>query len=599
MLHENSGDSILLARLSRRRMLKSAAMLGLSAPVIGTLLAACADDDTDDTAPDTAPDTDDDDEAATDDEPVDADDDEPDDTPADDRYGGTLNYGTLGNVDFGSLDMTTTTGTFDLEIGRALNDAYVHLLEDESFAPGLAESWEISDDALIYTFKLREDVIFHDGTELDADAVKFNFDRMTDRETNPGGLSYSYLGAGATYGGCEVIDPYTFELTMTEPNAIFMFRMRRRYLSPQSPTAIEEYGDEYFRNPVSCGPFRLANWEEDSEIALEAFEDYNWGPPELFENTGRPYLDRVVHRVYRDLSTKATSLEAGEIDMAARLLPEDVVRLQDHPDIEVVIREQTGQSTFLSPNVERFPTSEPEVREAIAWAIDRESLSESIFFGLEPPAYHIFTPDMWSFDSSLEDLFGYDPDRSREILEEAGWEPGGDGIYERDGERLELIYILDDLTLPVGQFIQAQLLDVGMDVQLETLAGAGLLESQLAGDHHITGGMGGWIQEDPDVLRNWIHSSLIGVRQNYTRVSDPDLDQLLEDGLKFTGDIRSPEREALYQEAQSMILENYYIVPLYYRRSYEAHWPHVNVDNIGYDPYGTYHDWSDVWLSDD
>jgi peptide/nickel transport system substrate-binding protein len=596
-----NADSLMSERYSRRQLLRRAAVLGVSMPVVGSLLLACGDDD-DVTEPDTdpvdEPDDDDDGTPEPDDDDDEPEDDDTADAPEGERYGGVLRYGTLGNVDFGSLDMTTTTGTFDLEIGRALNDAYVHMIEGEEFVPGLAESWEISDDALEYTFKLREDIVFHDGTQLDAEAAKYNFDRMTNRETNPGGISYSYLGAGATYGGCDVIDDYTFRLTMTEPNAIFMFRMRRRYVAPQSPTAIEEHGEEYFRNPVGVGPFKLLRWEEDSEVVLEAFEDYNWGPPEIFENTGRPYLDQVVHRIFRDLSTKATALEAGELDLAARLLPEDIIRLQDDPDIEVVIRDQTGQATFLSCNIDRYPTSEVEVREAIAWAIDREALTESIFFGLEVPAYHVFTPDMWSYDASLEDLFGFDPDRSIQVLEDAGWEVGNDGIREREGERLELLYILDELTLPVGQFIQAQLLDVGIGVQLETLAGAGLLEAQLAGQHHITGGMGGWIQEDPDVLRNWIHSSLIGVRQNYTLVNDPELDQLLEDGLKFVGDIRSPEREALYQQAQAMILEPYYVVPLYYRHSFEAHWPYVNVDSIGYDPYGTYHDWNDVWIDE-
>ncbi len=171
--------------------------------------------------------------------------------------GGTLTYGTLGDFGYGSIDMTTTTGTYDLEIGRSLNDPYIWLTPDGQFVPGLAQSWEASADALAYTFKLRDGLKFHDGTTLDAAAAKANFDRMTSRETNPSGLSYSYLGAGTSYGGCDVVDALTFKITLKQPNAIFLFRMRRKYVSPQSPAAITKYGKDYFPQPGWSGSIQI------------------------------------------------------------------------------------------------------------------------------------------------------------------------------------------------------------------------------------------------------------------------------------------------------------------------------------------------------
>lgn len=508
--------------------------------------------------------------------------------------GGTLTYGTLGDFGYGSIDMTTTTGTYDLEIGRSLNDPYIWLTPDGKFVPGLAQSWEISTDALAYTFKLRDGLKFHDGTTLDAAAAKANFDRMTSRETNPSGLSYSYLGAGSSYGGCEVVDPLTFKITLKQPNAIFLFRMRRKYVSPQSPAAIEKFGKDYFRNPVGAGPFKFVEWVEGDHVTMEANPDYAWGPKELFDNTGRPYIDKIVYRIFKDLTTKATSLEAGELDYAARLNPEDVVRFKDSKDLKVVLRDQTGQSSLMDLNVEKAPTDDIAVRKAIGWAIDRAALVKTVFFGLFQPATHLFTPNMFSYDKSLNSLFGYDTAQAEKILDDAGWTKSGD-TRSKNGKELKLVWLLSQESQPLAQFVQAELKKVGITVELQTLAGAGLLDAALKGEHNIYS-EGHWIQEDPDVTRNWASSKLIDVRQNYVRARNTDLDALLDKGIAFKGDPHSPDRAKIYQEIQKIIMENYYIVPLYYDKSFEAHRNYVHADNIGFDPYGVYHEWSNVWM---
>lgn len=513
------------------------------------------------------------------------------------KRGGTLNYGSLGDLGFGSLDMTTTTGTYDLEAGRSLNDAYIWLMPDGTFVPGLCEAWEVGADGLSYTFTLRDDVTFHDGTPLDAEAARYNFERMTNRETNPSGLSYSYLGAGVSYEGTEVLDPYTFRINLNAPNAIFLFRMRRKYISPQSPAAIEQYGAEYFRNPVGCGPFTFVDWVEGDHLTLAANPDYSWAPPQIFQNTGSPYLDEVVFRFYADLSTKSLALEAGEVDYAARLFEEDMLRFDESDDFGILIRNQRGQASDLAMNTERFPTDDINVRRAIGWAIDREALVEAVFFGLLEPATHFFTADMWSYDPSLNELFGYDPEQAMAMLEEGGWT--GDEVRSKDGQPLHLVWLLSQETLPVGQFVQAELAKVGIEVELQVLAGAGLTEAVLKGEHNISGGVGGWVQEDPDVVRNWVHSSLIDVRQNPVRVRDPELDALVDSGIAFAGDPHSPEREEIYQQIQAEIMENAYIIPLYYRRGFEAYQPYIRFNQLSFtdwDPYGSYHEWLDVWL---
>jgi peptide/nickel transport system substrate-binding protein len=607
-------DEMTTTSMSRRRLLGIAGQTAVAGLAVG-LLAACGDDDdesdsADPTEVETNPtseasggdaETPSTDEGEDEAEPTAAEGDEPA-ASGEGVQGGELIYGTLGIITFGSLDMTTTTGTFDLEVGRNLNEPYIWLIpEDGTFVPGLAESWEVSDDSLSYTFKLREDVTFHDGTTLDAEAAKFNFDRMTNRETNPNGLSYSYLGVGTSFSETVVVDPFTFQINLTQPNAIFLYRMRRKYVSPQSPTAVQEHGDEYFRNPVGCGPFKFVEWVEGDHVTFEANEDYAWAPPELFQNTGRPYLDRLTVRLFDDLSTKAIALESGEVDYAARLNAEDIDRFQSNDEFEVLIRNQQGQATLLEVNVERAPTDDPAVREALGWAMDREGIVNSIYFGLLEPATHMFTPDMFSYDESLNELFGYDLDKAAQILEDAGWVLDGD-VRVKDGEELRLIWIIADTASEVAQLVQADLASIGIAAELQILAGAGLVEAELRGDHNISGGSDeGWVQEDPDVVRNWAHSTLIDVRQNGIRVRDPELDALLDSGIAFIGDPRSDERKAIYEQIQREIMENYYVIPLYYRKGLEAHHPRVKFSQPGFtefDPYGSYHEWADVWIEE-
>jgi peptide/nickel transport system substrate-binding protein len=207
---------------------------------------------------------------------------------------------------------------------------------------------------------------------------------------------------------------------------------------------------------------------------------------------------------------------------------------------------------------------------------------------------------MWSYDASLESLMGYDPERAEAILDEAGWTRDGDGVRQKDGENLSLLWLLSEQTLPVGQFIQAELRKIGMEVELQVLAGAGLTEATLKGEHNISGGSGEWIQEDPDVVRNWLHSSLIDVRQNPVRVRDADLDALLDSGIAFAGDPHDPEREEIYKQIQRTVMEGAFVIPLYYNRSLEAYRANLaaGFQNFGFDPYGTYHEWLDVWMDE-
>ncbi len=510
--------------------------------------------------------------------------------------GGMLRFGAIADLGYGSLDLSTTTGTPDYDDAFSFNDAYIYLLPNGTFVPGLATSWDVSPDGLSYTFKLRQDVKFHDGTAFDAAAAKYNFDRYADKAINPAGYSYRYLGAGVNYKGCNVIDPYTFRLNFSTPNTLFIYRMRRGWFSPQSPTAIQKYGKDYYRNPVSVGPFKFTEWTPGDHITGDAYADYKWGPTQIFGHSDRPYLDRIMYKIFKDNTTKATALESGDLDYASQLNPEDFTRFKSNKNFVANSRDQNGTSVYISCNCERPPSNDIAVRQAISWAIDRAALAKSLYFGLYPPTTGVLTPNMWSYDASLESLMGYDSQKAGQLLDQAGWVRSGNGTRSKQGQDLKLRWIINQAQQPVAQYVQDQLQKIGIAITLQTLAGAGLNDALTRGDHNLSGGTGNSINEDPDILRTTMHSSLIDVSQNTIRVRNPELDSLFEKGISFNGDLHAPEREQMYKRIQQIILQNAYVIPLYDQKTLEAYHTNVHAENIGYDPYGQYHQFNSVWL---
>ncbi len=240
------------------------------------------------------------------------------------------------------------------ELNILLNSVYetlVYLNEDYGFEPSLAESWEISADGRNYTFKLHPGVTFHDGTPLNAQAVKENLDRIVDPATGSG-MAASLLRG---YQGADVLDRYTIRARFDEPYLTFLDALAQVYLSIASPTAFDKWGrDEYQRHLVGTGPFTFSAEEyvPGDTIVLEKNPDYRWGPVTfrhtgpryvgsghnpnsscqqthlVYDHTGPPYLDRVIFKSIPDPSARAAALETGAMDAVDRLLPTDAGRLQ-------------------------------------------------------------------------------------------------------------------------------------------------------------------------------------------------------------------------------------------------------------------------------
>jgi peptide/nickel transport system substrate-binding protein len=416
----------------------------------------------------------------------------------------------------------------------------------------LAESWEISEDSKEVTFKLREGVTFHDGSPFNAESVKFTFERLAEvGAKNPN----FEMAQGITV---EVIDDYNVKLVFAEPNAAFFNAFSGGYGGMFAPEATEAGGDQYGREPVGTNAFKLKEWQTGSQVTLERFDDFQ-AFEDYFENKGAPYLDELSFKVLPEAFAQVASLETGEVD-AVELSATDLPRFENDDRFEIFSADNTSLG-YLGITRTRPMMEDPNVRKAIAHAIDREEIVNTVFEGgLAKPVSTPLPPSVPGYDASLEELApALDLDAAKALLDEAGWVEGDDGIREKDGQKLapELYTSTSNTLGQLATLIQGQLRNIGVDVQINQLEVAALLDFTPKGEHDMLLLTWGW--SDPDVLYLFLSSDRLET-SNRVHYSNPDFDALLVEGQQT---LDQEARMAIYLEAQKILLEDLPWVPLY------------------------------------
>jgi len=439
-------------------------------------------------------------------------------------------------------------------VHRILSMVYEPLVYEDlsnGFQPGLATAWEVSDDATSFTFTLREGVKFHDGTDFNADAVKFCFDRIVDPATQ----SKRAINLIGPYQGSEVVDDSTVKITLKEPFAAFLDGISYNFCGIPSPTAVKEKGDDFGRQPVATGPMKVKSWTPQDSVVMEKFADYNWASP-IFNLEGPAYLDEFIYKIVPEEATRSAVLETGEVDMIDFIPAQDFSRFEENSDLSVIYEPTPGIPTIYMLNTEKAPLDDPNVRMALIHAIDRQEIVDVINYGQGLPAHGPLASKTFGYNKAIEGMYPYDQDKARSLLEESGWTEGSDGIREKDGAKLEL----DLLTITSSaqhEFIQAKLKDVGVAVNIKTGTDAWWQQAGIDGEHHLLSeGVSG---SDPFVLRWQFHSSNIGTGFARTRFRDARLDELLVEGDSVTD--RDKRRE-IYEEVQQIVMDNALIIPI-------------------------------------
>jgi peptide/nickel transport system substrate-binding protein len=445
----------------------------------------------------------------------------------------------------------------DYNSSRAAMEMYEGLVRfkdgSTEIEPGLAESWEVSDDGLVYTFHLRPGVTFHDGTPVNAEAVRFSFERQIDPEHpyhDTGEFPYAEFTLGAI-DTIEVVDDLTVRITLKETFAPFLANMAMHAAAIVSPSAVMQYGRDFSEHPVGAGPYRFVSWQRGVEVILEANPDY-W--------RGAPRVERLIFRPIVEDQARLAALEAGEIDLAVNLPPDDLPRLREDP--RFTFAEQPGMHTwYLVFNVTKEPFDDPRVRQAVAHAIDRDAIVQAILGGTGETAANFLPPVVWGYADDVQ-AYPYDPERARELLAEAGY-PDGFSVefwVPESGSGMQQ-------SVAMGTVIQDFLGRVGIDVTIQQFEWGTYLDRVIVpvdeADTVPAMFEMSWIGDngDPD---NFLYILLSGDQFppngfNLGYYDNDEVDELLRTARTVTD---QAERVPLYEEAQRLIMADLPVLPV-------------------------------------
>ena len=338
--------------------------------------------------------------------------------------------------------------------------------ENVTFEPDLAETWDLEDDKT-HVFKLREGVKFHDGTDCDAEAVKFSLLRVKEGEPKS-----PHAWKLALLDDIEIVDPLTLRLKFSQPYAFLPVALNGstgRAGTIVSPTAAQKYGTDYGRNPVGTGPFKFVSWRENDAIELEANTEY-------FE-PGLPKLERVTFVLMNEASTALAALMAGQIDGMTDCPMQLVDQVEAFPNA-TLYGEIEGNYTFVGMNCRRAPFDDINLRRAVAWALDRDAIVKQAYFGRAQQAYTPISPPMTKFFDPDIASSGrgqwFDLEKAKEFRAKAA----------NQGE-IEATYMMAERG-PVGtriaQTVAPMLAQIGIKANLELIEPAAWVKRRNAGD---------------------------------------------------------------------------------------------------------------------
>ncbi|MBG6183112.1 peptide/nickel transport system substrate-binding protein [Arthrobacter sp. CAN_A214] len=448
-------------------------------------------------------------------------------------------------------------------------DSLVSQDAEGTIHPWLASDWEVSADGLTYTFTVRTDVTFTDGTPLTAEAVKANLDHMVDPDTQSG-TAGGYL---KPYAGTEVVDADTAVVTLNRPYAAFLEVLAQPFLGIQSPEALKRPQAENCNAPVGTGPFKIVDYVPQSKATLVRNEDYNSAPP-FAEHQGPAYLETIEWRIVPEDSTRYGLLRAGQVD-ALDLMPSvHFDEAESDPDVELILQDRPGNPTNLILNTTRPPFDDPDVRKAFLRSAYVDAGINSVYFGTVTKAGGPLSSTTTFYSPDFEDVYAPDPDEANQLLDDAGWTGrDDDGYRTKDGERLTVHFPYTPNSWPTAHQalvtqIQATAKQVGFEVLIENGDAATVSEQGNNFEYDLRADY--WNTNTADVLRIVFSSEYTesaGFVANGSGFRNPELDGILNDALA-TDDAET--REDLYYQAQQIVSDNALQLPLYNQASQVA-----------------------------
>jgi peptide/nickel transport system substrate-binding protein len=473
--------------------------------------------------------------------------------PREPKIGGTLVFG------FDSMDSSYDPAVFTSWTGiNTINnvfDTLVQTTDGSTFKPGLATSWTVSPDGLVYTFQLRRGVKFHDGTPFNAEAVKFSIERQIN-PNHPGhapGMTQAAIALGSV-DRVDVSGEYEAKVILKTPNAAQLANLAIFSTGIVSPQAVMKYKTDFAVVPIGTGPFRFQRLDKGTQVVLVANEQY-WG--------GRPYLARVIIRDIPEDSARKAALVTGEIDLTTYVDPKDMPELAANRKLKV-LTSAANSTGYMAMNARHEALGKKKVRQALCYAINRKNIVDVVFSGSAVPVEGWLPPMLFAHDRSLGAAYPYDPNKAKTLLAEAGYPNGFDVTFD----------VQAAAHWPrLAEIVQEDFRRVGVRATIQKRDPAATAAIVNAGRHGIwfsdwTGG-----NLDPDYfMLSPFHSDSPRAKGRLF-YGNPEYDKLVEAAVQTT-DIA--KRKQLYIQAQKIIVEDAPLCSLYYNQFRAAMKANVN-----------------------
>jgi peptide/nickel transport system substrate-binding protein len=461
---------------------------------------------------------------------------------------------------FFGFDPNVTPAAQDARVLRQMFDSLLYLDESGELQPWLATEWSASDDGLSYDFTLRDDVTFWDGTPWDAEALCFNLDRIVD----PAAGSIYAVGLVGPYESCETTDEFSATVTLAAPFTAFLNNLTSPFLGMNSPTAAAAADPaDYLINPVGSGPFVFESYTPQDRVVLTRNEDYAWAPGNA-DHDGPAYLEKLTFQIIADATVRIGSARSGQVQGIGNVPETEVAAIEGDSSMQFIAQQQSGAPYQLHLNATGV-FGDPLVREAARAALDIDSAVQSLYLGTYERAWGPLSPTTIGYEDSLEGAFKFDPELAAELLDEAGWELGADGVRTKDGQTLTIDYLENtpnrEKRQDLATLFEANLEDVGFDVNVEFLATAEAQTTLQSGAYDIAGLS--LVAVDPNVLYQMYDPRFIPTPGqtgfNMSHTDDPAVTELAAQSQSATGD----ERLAVVEQLQADVVENVRSIAVY------------------------------------
>jgi peptide/nickel transport system substrate-binding protein len=473
--------------------------------------------------------------------------------------------------------------TVDVHNTTWVDDGNTHLYdtlfrfdEDGNLVNSLVEDYTVSDDSKSVTFTLEEGRTFHSGDPVTAESVVSSLERAL--EISP---VASNLGP---INEMVVIDDLNFEIQWDEPFAPFFPNSTTAYLGVLDTTVLNDDNMGFEDNPIATGPLKISEINRGESIIYEPFENYSWG------EEGEPDLDKVTFRFIPDDDTRILEFKQGSVNVLTDVPPQYVEELEQEEGVTLE-RVLGNGNTYLGFNMQLPIFEDVRVRQAISMGIDRTPIVEQALQGLAQPTFGPLPPTILGYSENVEnmaeEMYKRDVEEARSLLFEAGWdETNDDGIVMKDGQPFSVeLWLTDEPVMQrIGQIVQNQLQEIGVDIQLLVQEDAAIRSQTPEGAHEMVLWQYGWY--DADILY-----SLFGEGQSTRMHYEPtELNEMLEQGR---AEMDMDTRLQIYEDAQTFLVEEAPWVPLFVREGVTAH---RNVENFSKHPIQDVIQWPGVKL---